>query len=393
MRVIAIQPFLHGPAISPSPGGRAIITHSLMQRVLQKNIMVAVFPHNELIAEDSVLRVAEGSSVQVYRSVPRGKDINIRLVFKAIANHWVITKKMSGLSRTVAEFLALDRAQKDFLPDIVHTHNSRLSIVDHKSNSSRRPKLITTEHKLIEKDVARNYDKYDHLVFISKFQQEESMKFEPKIVNKSQVIYNYASNEYHEKQSDPKENTLLYLGSLNTPKKGFGTLLTTIEKYGLPQGARLRVIGDGVLKNQFAQRAQSSIISDRVSFLGRLTTTGNVSELEAAAVLVVPSHTEGFGNVYAEALCMGVPVIGYHKTVNEISELIGMSVGLPFDVRKQDHSELYECINSMLLGKFMNTDYRMEVSRRARAAFSFERYVADYLKLYKSLFASEGVRS
>jgi glycosyltransferase involved in cell wall biosynthesis len=100
---------------------------------------------------------------------------------------------------------------------------------------------------------------------------------------------------------------VLFLGRINW-KKGLERLIEALA--GVP-GVRTTVAGN----DEEDYTAQLEALADRFGVLERIEFTGPVSGaakremLANAAVLVLPSHNENFGNVVVEAMGSGVPVI------------------------------------------------------------------------------------
>ncbi len=70
---------------------------------------------------------------------------------------------------------------------------------------------------------------------------------------------------------------------------------------------RLRLIGDGPLRNELQTKWQSQPRRHQVEFVGRLPSP--IEEIRHADALVLPSHFEGMPNVVLEAMAVGTPVI------------------------------------------------------------------------------------
>lgn len=385
MKLLSVQPFLHGPTISPSPGGRAIITHALAKEILKDQINLAIFPHKELVAEDIRSIIDDELQAPVFRSFPHIKDISTGTLIKELARQLIIPLQPQKALLAAIESIAFKRAVSIFEPDIVHFHNSVPHVLKKYNFKNQKTKIVTTEHKKITEESTKSYDLNDVVIFITRFQMEEALHFKPNIKDRSQVIYNYASSAYYEHFSQPDHPIILYLASLNTLSKGFDILLASIQKRGMPDNAILHVIGDGHMRKRFELEAQDLIKAGKIKFLGRLDKAGNVAELRKASLLVVPSRTEGFGNVYAEALCMGVPIIGYHKTIVELDQCLGRTVGLPFDSENESIDDLWEKMNTLLSSGMIDEKSRQYIALKAREKFSFKRYANDYLALYKKL--------
>jgi glycosyltransferase involved in cell wall biosynthesis len=88
-------------------------------------------------------------------------------------------------------------------------------------------------------------------------------------------------------------------------------------------GLDLKIIGDG------SERTKLEAMADEtVTFTGELEAKEVRNILCSAAVLCVPSRSEGFANVYLEAAACGTPIVGYGPNVDELSSTIGMSIGI-----------------------------------------------------------------
>ncbi|WP_296065379.1 glycosyltransferase [uncultured Agrobacterium sp.] len=96
---------------------------------------------------------------------------------------------------------------------------------------------------------------------------------------------------------------VLAIGRL-VPQKDFSTLLRAIS---LTKDVNLLILGDGPLRQQLQSEAMSLGIADRVKLAGFVA---NPYPLIAhAELLALSSIYEGFGNVIAEALALGTPVV------------------------------------------------------------------------------------
>ncbi|HIJ85538.1 MAG TPA: glycosyltransferase [Magnetococcales bacterium] len=100
---------------------------------------------------------------------------------------------------------------------------------------------------------------------------------------------------------------VLYLGRINW-KKGIDCLIQAVAH--LP-GVRLILAGndDGGYTRYLEQRVDKFGVRDRVLFTGSVDGREKKRLLESAQVLVLPSMSENFGNVVAEAMAVGCPVI------------------------------------------------------------------------------------
>jgi glycosyltransferase involved in cell wall biosynthesis len=102
---------------------------------------------------------------------------------------------------------------------------------------------------------------------------------------------------------------LLFLGRLD-PKKGIENLLTALSLLR-DSSCSLDIYGEG--SNEYLSKLQHLSrhlgVAHQVNFQGPVATEAKDRVFSAADVCVVPSFTENFGMVIAEALAHGVPVI------------------------------------------------------------------------------------
>jgi glycosyltransferase involved in cell wall biosynthesis len=67
------------------------------------------------------------------------------------------------------------------------------------------------------------------------------------------------------------------------------------------------VVGDGDLRTELERLARDLQIEQHVRFVGSLSSSGVIANLDASDLLVLPSLSESFGIAYAEAAARGVP--------------------------------------------------------------------------------------
>lgn len=180
----------------------------------------------------------------------------------------------------------------------------------------------------------------------------------------------------------------MYLGLLTSVRKGIDILM---EAYaGSPEANRppLTVVGEGPLRAQYEAMARERGLNIR--FTGRLSATGNARVMSESRLFVMPSRAEGLAIAYLEALCMGLPIIGFPPNVAELGELLEMNVGLAFDAAEQGPQDLAAMIREMMpAGAGFDVAHRKELMRTAREHFARERFDAEYMRLYEEALASD----
>jgi glycosyltransferase involved in cell wall biosynthesis len=70
------------------------------------------------------------------------------------------------------------------------------------------------------------------------------------------------------------------------------------------------IVGDGDDRGRLEEKVKSLGLSQQVIFAGKILEHEKASHYCLADAYVMPSHGEGFGIVFLEALACGVPVIG-----------------------------------------------------------------------------------
>ena len=109
-------------------------------------------------------------------------------------------------------------------------------------------------------------------------------------------------------QIPSKTFVLLFVGLL-VPVKGIDVLVEALSPWRDRSGWRLYVIGDGPLLSPLKERCLDEDIASQVCFVGRRSSQEVPQWMQAADVLVLPSHSEGRPNVVLEAQACGLPVV------------------------------------------------------------------------------------
>ncbi|HSF39040.1 MAG TPA: glycosyltransferase [Thermoanaerobaculia bacterium] len=117
-----------------------------------------------------------------------------------------------------------------------------------------------------------------------------------------------------------REPFLLFLGRVSW-KKGLDLLIPALAHV---PGATLRIAGNDEegLRPELERLAKTAGVADQVRFLGPVVGEEKAALLGRAAVLVLPSRSENFGNVVLEAMAAGCPIavtpeVGLAATVRE----------------------------------------------------------------------------
>ncbi len=138
---------------------------------------------------------------------------------------------------------------------------------------------------------------------------------------------------------------VLFVGVLE-PYKSVDVLLeawrSVVERV---PGARLSIVGEGSHRERLVRQAELAGLGDSVRFLGSVTRERVRELLDDAALLVLPSRSEGMGRVILEAFARARPVVA--SAVGGIPELVrdGINGAL---VSPEDPAELAKALVAML---------------------------------------------
>ena len=136
----------------------------------------------------------------------------------------------------------------------------------------------------------------------------------------------------------PREYAL-FIGRLSR-EKGLATLLSAWEL--LPRSIRLRIVGDGPLREELQARVAQRGISS-VTFCGRLKHPETIAPMQGARFLVFPSECyENCPTTILEAFACGVPVIasargGMQELVDNDRTGLLFRAGDPADLAEKVH--------------------------------------------------------
>jgi len=172
------------------------------------------------------------------------------------------------------------------------------------------------------------------------------------------------------------ELRLLFIGRLD-PKKGIEALLKACS-LAAPPPWRLAIAGWGAPEyvSQLKEQIHALGLSGRVEMLGAVLSNEKKGLFERSDVALVPSYTENFAIVVAEALAHGVPVIASKGT--PWSRLEEMRCGLWVNNDPESLADAIRSISTMPLP---------DMGRRGRewmqSEFSWRSVTNQMLALYQ----------
>lgn len=196
---------------------------------------------------------------------------------------------------------------------------------------------------------------------------------------RTQVIYNAAFLRADE-PALPAEPFVLAVGR-HQAQKGFDLLLPAWARVleALPE-ARLRIVGDGPLREAHEQQAQALGIAAQVEWL---TPTPQIERLyREAAAFVLSSRYEGMPLALLEAQALGVPAVAFDCPTGP-GEILTAETGRL--VPAQDVGALAAALVELLSSPGLRAQMGRAAIARSRAVFSPEQHAARWTALVREV--------
>jgi glycosyltransferase involved in cell wall biosynthesis len=203
-----------------------------------------------------------------------------------------------------------------------------VSLVHHLRCSELRPKWQNAIYRLVEKKYLQSVDGF---IFNSKTTEKVVNSLVEK--RKPGIVAYPPTDRFGEPISEEEiirraqigPLRVLFLGNL-IYRKGLHTLLEAVKS--LKSQVIADVVGSLNSEPSYVKQIQENIAFNNLSsfvFLhGSLDKEPLIEKLKQAHVLVVPSSYEGFGIVYLEGMCFGLPAVG--TTAGGANEIISDGV-------------------------------------------------------------------
>lgn len=125
-------------------------------------------------------------------------------------------------------------------------------------------------------------------------------------------------------------------------------LLEIFTEYArMEANTKLMLVGIGELEQQMRKRVEELGVTDKVMFLGARTDMPDL--YQAMDLFLLPSLFEGFGIVYAEAQCAGVPCLASKDAVPSVAKITDLLEFVPLQASAWQWAE--ECRRLLVDGK------------------------------------------
>jgi glycosyltransferase involved in cell wall biosynthesis len=237
-----------------------------------------------------------------------------------------------------------------------------ISLVHHLRCSELRPKWHNIFYRAVEKKYLQSADG-----FIHNSKTTESVVTELIGGNRHSIVAFPPTDRFGDgisksdiiERSKNEEFRILFLGNV-IYRKGLHTLLRAVKK--INRNVRVDVVGGMASEPLYADDMETYTytqgLNSRVTFHLVLNNEPLIEKLRNAHVLVVPSSYEGFGIVYLEGMCFGLPAIG--TTAGAAREIITHGEN-GYLIKPDDEKALAEHLNKM----FTDRDLLLRLSINA----------------------------
>ena len=184
-----------------------------------------------------------------------------------------------------------------------------------------------------------------------------------------------------------EEGVVLFVGRLNY-YKGVEYLIRAMEEVE----ARLLIAGEGPLLEQLNRQAITSGVTEKVTFLGRVTDERLKGLYADCDMLVLPSvrESEAFGIVQMEAMAYGKPVINTDLPTGVPWVSKDGQTGLT--VPPADPKALASAINRLLENEELREKLGRNAHERVKRKFSRSGMLRTVESLYRELASDKGGR-
>ena len=255
-------------------------------------------------------------------------------------------------------------------PSLIFANRGRhpypiISLVHHLRCSERRPAWQNIFYRWVEQKYLRSVDGF---IFNSRTTEDVVNRL---VENRKPSIVAFPPTDRFGEPISEQEITgraksaelrILFLGNL-IYRKGLHTLLEAVSSQH--SSLRIDVVGSLTSEPQYAKQIQKFIahndLASFVSLHGSLDREPLIEKLKNAHVLVVPSSYEGFGIVYLEGMCFGLPAIG--TTAGAAGEIITDGVD-GFLIKPENPRALADKLN--ILSEQREILLQMSLAARAR---------------------------
>jgi glycosyltransferase involved in cell wall biosynthesis len=193
-------------------------------------------------------------------------------------------------------------------------------------------------------------------------------------------------NQFYPASTEKKQNVPLKLITVSRllERKGIHHLLEAIAKPD-PLPVTLTVVGTGSYEDELRRICTKLDLDDRVNFTGFVRRDELPELYRQHDVFALPSQTESFGLVFAEAMSCGLPIIG--TFVGGIPELVRNGID-GILVNPAESGEVRESLEIMLDNPEKRTAMGFAARQRIEEKYSWRVIASQYMECYQKVLST-----
>lgn len=182
-----------------------------------------------------------------------------------------------------------------------------------------------------------------------------------------------------------EELQILFVGRLK-PGKGIDKLLIAFKNiiHQYPQ-VKLKIIGEGPMRDELVKEAKASGISTNIEFAGLIENKRMPKVYSQSDIFTLPSMNEGLPRTVLEAMSCEVPVV-----VSDLEQLRPVVKGAGITVPRNDP----DALSSALLELIHNNAKRQKMGevgrKKVKNKYSWKETVRETIKVYRDLQNQSG---
>jgi glycosyltransferase involved in cell wall biosynthesis len=242
----------------------------------------------------------------------------------------------------------------------------------HPEEQCRKARMIITPSENTKRDLAQLY----------RIDPEKIQVLYPGLSSLFSPAAKVSTRDHIKQKYQLPTSFILFLGTIE-PRKNILGLIEAFEQNNskLPKPYTLVIAGSMGWKNTAVyRRAQSSLLKERIKFIGYIAPEDKPALLEAADLFVYPSFYEGFGFPVLEAMAMGTPVITSARS--SLPEITGRTAYL---INPHKPHEIAQGINRILNNEDLKNTLRVQGKNQAQK-FNWHTTIDQWLRLIEQMY-------
>ena len=156
------------------------------------------------------------------------------------------------------------------------------------------------------------------------------------------LAYKLFEHAHEKTPKKPFDSNNITIVSMARFIEGKGLELVIKALPHLPQ-VKLKLIGDGPLKDKLVQLADELNVTHQVTFLGWLAESQKTEALLSGDIFCLPSIYDSFGVVFIEAMSLGLPIVAFNN--GPVADIVKPHIGIV--IAEHNENDLSDAIKAV----------------------------------------------